>query len=271
MINTCSGQDRQEEKIDLLNNYIEFLNASVHGLSIAQVIFVNYNKVINKYVDINSHELTQISNKDLPQNIFGGTDSYLNFYDQSDTPEALAEIAKEGGLQLQIRLSSTLNFYTDNIISILKEINQIRFDVEDYIKDHDLNDREAIYGVYEYLERATVLFNEYSSAHLSMVELLFNNGIPKDNTVVETMLNLHTTNKMILSYLRRNEGKGVDDKLRQLKTQVDEFRRLVDNNTYDAQNTEYLNDILIKNNAIIKKLDDYVTTAYVPLEDEAYG
>ncbi|MBT8230331.1 MAG: hypothetical protein KJO50_08730, partial [Bacteroidia bacterium] len=178
MINTCSGQDRQEEKIDLLNNYIEFLNASVHGLSIAQVIFVNYNKVINKYVDINSHELTQISNKDLPQNIFGGTDSYLNFYDQSDTPEALAEIAKEGGLQLQIRLSSTLNFYTDNIISILKEINQIRFDVEDYIKDHDLNDREAIYGVYEYLERATVLFNEYSSAHLSMVELLFNNGIP---------------------------------------------------------------------------------------------
>lgn len=267
----CFGQNTNQEKINLLNNYVEFLNASVHGLSIAQVIFVNYNKVINQYVDINSHELTQISNKDLPQNIFGGTDSYLNFYDQSNTPEALAEHAKSEGMKLQIKLSSTLKFHTDNIISILKEINQIRFDVEDFIQEHDLNDRQAIYGVYEYLERATFLFDEYASTHHMMAELLFNNGIPENSKLVDSMHDMHKTNKMILSSLRRNEGAGIDLKLEQLKIQLNSFQVLISDVSVRSELQEYLNDIDLKNKAIIQKLEDYVDTGYVPIEDEAYG
>lgn len=259
------------EKVDAMDNYIEFLNASVHGLSIAQVIFVNYNKVINQYVDINSHELTQISNKDLPQNIFGGSDAFLNFYDQSDTPEALAQKAKSEGLILEIKLASTLNFHTDNIVGILKEINQIRFDVEDFIQQHDLNDRAAIYGVYEYMERAHKLFEDYASTHHIMAELLAVNGRQSDDDIIKTLSSVYKTTKIILSSLRRNEGKNSSRNLSQLKIHLKNFNNTVESRSYSGLNKTLSDDINTKVQSVINKMNEYETTGSVPIEDELYG
>ncbi len=266
-----SAQTFNKEETATLNNYVEFLNASVHGLSIAQVIFVNYNKVINKYVDINSHELTQISNKDLPLNIFGGSDAFLNFYDQSNTPESLAELAMKQGRTLDARLVSTLNFHTENIVQILKEINQIRFDVENFIQVHDLNDRTAIYGVYEFLERATDLFNDYANAHHTMAALLDVNGRKSNLEIIKSMSSLHRTTKIILSSLRRNEGKNAERNNRQLMSQLNGFKNVVNKSSFQGNSDEYTIDIENKVNSINQKLSQFVETGFVPIEEELYG
>jgi len=56
LISTYS-QSPETDKLQSLNNYVEFLNESVHGLAVAQILFVNYNKDLNKHVDLESHTL----------------------------------------------------------------------------------------------------------------------------------------------------------------------------------------------------------------------
>ena len=51
------SQSPTPDKIRALNTYVEFLNESVHGLAVAQILFVNYNKDLNKHVDLESHKI----------------------------------------------------------------------------------------------------------------------------------------------------------------------------------------------------------------------
>ena len=73
MVSNGWSQSPQEMKV--LNTYVELLNESVHGLAVAQILFVNYNKDLNKYVDLESKKInTHITNAELGENIFNNPD-----------------------------------------------------------------------------------------------------------------------------------------------------------------------------------------------------
>ncbi|NNE27112.1 MAG: hypothetical protein HKN09_09735 [Saprospiraceae bacterium] len=265
-----SGQTR-DEKIDILNSYIELLNASVHGLQVAHVMMEGYNRVINEYVDINSNELIQISNKDLPQNLFGGTDAELFFYVKSSTPEALAEIAKRNGSKLELKLFSTLNFHVDKLIDILGDINRIRFDVENFIKTYDLNDRQAIYDLYIILERAEKLYSDYASVHHMIAELVKSNAPKVDDNMVISMQSVHRTTKIIYSSFRRGEGKNSQRNINQLFVHFKNFEAGLKQHIFNTEARALVNDIVQDMDSVEYKLMQFELGDAVPLRYTGYG
>ena len=63
------GQVTNNEKVKALNNYVNFSNESTHGLLIVHRLLENFNKNINKFVDLPDQQINFYSNKDLPQDI----------------------------------------------------------------------------------------------------------------------------------------------------------------------------------------------------------
>ena len=265
-----NGQTR-DDKIDALNSYIELLNASVHGLQVAHVMMEGYNRVINEYVDINSNELIQISNKDLPQNLFGGTDAELFFYVKSSTPESLAQIAKVQGQNLELKLSSTLNFHVDKLINILGDINRIRFDVESFIQTYDLNDRQAIYDLYTILERAEKLYSDYASVHHQIAELVKSNAPKADDNMVISMQSVHRTTKIIYSSFRRNEGINSQRNINQLFVHFKNFEVGLKDHIFNANARSLINDIVQDMDSVEYKLMQFELSDQVPLRYTGYG
>ena len=260
-----------DERIEILNSYIDFLNASVHGLQVAHVMMEGYNRVVNEYVDINSHELIQISNKDLPQNLFGGTDAELFFYAKSSTPEMLAQIAKSNGQNLELKLKSTLDFQVDKLLGILRNINQIRFDVESFIRTYDLNDRQAIYDVYVILERAESLFNNYASVHHQIAELVRSNAPKTDDNLVNAMQSVHRTNKIIYSSLRRSEAKNSQRNINQLFTHFKNFEQNLKGQILNANARTLVNDIVFSMDSVEYFLMQFELTDEIPRRYTGYG
>ena len=76
-----SLQAQQQEKLNALNNYVDFSNEGTHGLLIVHRLLENFNKNINKYVDLPDQQINFYSNKDLPQDIFQDDENW--FYDLS--------------------------------------------------------------------------------------------------------------------------------------------------------------------------------------------
>jgi len=78
---TAQAKANQEEKLKAINNYVQFTNESTHGLLIVHRLLENFNKNINKYVDLPDQQINFYSNKDLPQDIFEDSENW--FYDTS--------------------------------------------------------------------------------------------------------------------------------------------------------------------------------------------
>lgn len=76
-----TAQINESDKIKSLNNYVNFSNESTHGLLIVHRLLENFNKNINKFVDLPDQQINFYSNKDLPQDIFEDPENW--FYDVS--------------------------------------------------------------------------------------------------------------------------------------------------------------------------------------------
>ena len=114
------------EKIKVLNNYINFTNESTHGLLIVHRLLENFNKNINKFVDLPDQQINFYSNKDLPTDIFEDPENW--FYDNSPN-EWYAKIQAEKG-KLPIATESKLNRSVSEMKGIIVSINKIRFDLD---------------------------------------------------------------------------------------------------------------------------------------------
>lgn len=145
------------EKIKVLNNYINFSNESTHGLLIVHRLLENFNKNINKFVDLPDQQINFYSNKDLPTDIFEDPENW--FYDNSPN-EWYAKIQAEKG-KLPIATESKLNRSVSEMKGIIVSINQIRFDLEEQIRILDLTKRENLSLVYDKLEEGVKLYKEF--------------------------------------------------------------------------------------------------------------
>jgi hypothetical protein len=150
------------EKIKVLNNYVNFSNESTHGLLIVHRLLENFNKNINKFVDLPDQQINFYSNKDLPTDIFEDPENW--FYDISPN-EWYAKIQAEKG-KLPVATESKLNRSIAEMKGIIGAINKIRFDLEEQIKTLDLTKRENLSLVYDKLEEGVTLYKEFYSKQL---------------------------------------------------------------------------------------------------------
>jgi len=147
------------EETKAINQYINYFNESIHGMLIVHRLLENNNQDINKYVDLEGFQINFYSNNDLPKNIFEDPDQW--FYEVS--PETMYNNLASANANLPAGIKDKLKTQADGIFQICRETNQIRFDVEKYIDEHDLTEREQLYGVYELLDNAVKLYKNFYS------------------------------------------------------------------------------------------------------------
>ncbi len=152
-----NAQQVQADKIKALNNYVNFTNESTHGLLIVHRLLENFNKNINKFVDLPDQQINFYSNKDLPQDIFEDSENW--FYDTSPN-EWYALIVKSSGV-LPGPSENKLKAITSDLKAILVSVNNIRFELENQMKTLDLSKRENLSLVYDKLEEGVKLYKSF--------------------------------------------------------------------------------------------------------------
>ncbi len=169
---------QQVSKEKALNTYIEFLNESVHGLTVAHILFVNYNKDLNKYVDLDSHKINAfMTNQEVGSSIFDNPD--ISTSDNNTSALQLSKITEQRSQVLNSGEASRYNKLVFDIVQVLNNINSLRFKIETFIASSDLNEKENIYKSYEMLEQAVSYFKSYTAKHDQLVQGLrknYNNG-----------------------------------------------------------------------------------------------
>ncbi len=147
--NNIQAQTPQDiQKVEALNVYVTFTNESIHGLLIAHRLLENFNKNINKYVDLPDNIVNLYSNKDLPKDVFEDPEKW--FYDIS--PNELFKKLEANKGQLPADLETQLMKSATSMKSITQSINNLRFEIDEMIPQLDLTKRENLSLVYDKLE-----------------------------------------------------------------------------------------------------------------------
>jgi len=161
-IANISAQDKA--MLEALNNYVDFTNESTHGLLIVHRLLENYNQEVNKYVDLPGYKINNISNRDLPRNLFKDEDHW--FY-QVTPYEWYAKI-KNDNKTIGIENHKKLFPIAKNIFKTINQINNIRFKIADLISSKDLSIEENLEVIYKELDRAVDLFDLYYAYLLNL-------------------------------------------------------------------------------------------------------
>lgn len=147
----------QKQQIEALNNYVHFSNESIHGMLIIHRMFENFNQEVNKYVDLQSNQLNFYGNSDLPRNIFEDPENW--FYDTS--PYEWYIIAKKGSKNLETSSANRLNASLDLLKQTVDRVNEVRFELENFIKNNDLTKSENQTEMYAKLENCVALYDDF--------------------------------------------------------------------------------------------------------------
>ncbi len=158
------GQVTNIEKVKALNNYVNYSNESTHGLLIVHRLLENFNKSINKFVDLPDQQINFYSNKDLPQDIFEDPENW--FYETS--PNKWYIKATSGENILPSATQTKLKGIAADMHTITTKVNKLRFELEDQIKVLDLTKRENVSLVYDKLEEGVKLYKDYYIRQLAL-------------------------------------------------------------------------------------------------------
>ena len=261
---------QSKEQIEVMNMYVEFLNKSVHGLFTAHALLVINNKEVNKYVNLDSYSLFNLTNSQVQSNLFDISDmqNYRTF--QGNSPMQLADLVKEKSAILNPLLADDLNGHVDKIKIILTKVNDIRFIIADYIETQDLNNKEAIYGVYDLLEEASSLFDQYAYEHKEIVDGI---GSVYVNTHTDLYLkarDFHGMTKAILMDLRQENKSSSLLKMDPFLRAFDNLEREVTKfNNYDKKS--FQSYLINRKDSIYEHLSRLKGGRAIPRQDRLYG
>ena len=200
---------QDDTKIAAVDDYVSFVNESIHGLLIVHRLMEDYNREINKYVDLPGYKINNISNKDLPANIF--EDKQHLFYD--NTPFELFEKLKTHRGKGDDKLFKIAN----DIFSTINKINNIRFVVAGLIDTTDLTKRENLKVIYDKMEEAVDLFDLFYAYQLNLEYELSKSGIHTEkNNKIKLLEAIYDTAKDILLSVRVKRYENFDKKIDKL-------------------------------------------------------
>ena len=145
-----------------INNYIQFANESTHGMLIAHRILEGFNQEVNAFVDLQSNQLNFYGNKDLPQNLFEDPEHW--FYEISPNQLISTAMSTSWSSPAKIEFDRIAN----EMSSICTDVNQMRFKMEDFIKNNDLKQVENQIEIFNQLNHCASLYDRYFEANDQM-------------------------------------------------------------------------------------------------------
>lgn len=270
LIKTTTVKAQAISEVEAKNLYIEFLNESVHGLFTAHALLVINNKEVNKYIDLESYSLNNLTNSEVQSNLFKKSDKANYTTYQGYSPMQLLQLAKENSKVLEPALAARLNSRVDRIGVILNKINQLRYDISDFIDTHDLNQKESIYGVFEILEECSKLFRDYEKEHNAIVREIGNTHDSANKELYLSALRFHSINKSILQTLRNEKSSAVLDSRKDLLQAFNNFEEQL-SNYFDYDKRAYRSYVKARMDSIGTQLNKFANSNFVPKAYRIYG
>ncbi len=277
---TATGQKVTDaQRIKALDQYVNFSNESIHGLLIVHRLLENFNKNINKYVDLPDQQINFYSNKDLPQDIFEDAENW--FYETSPN-EWYGKILLSDGT-LPGDLEGRLKAAAKEMHAVTSSVNKLRFELEEQIKTLDLTKRENLSLVYEKLEKGVTLYRNFYSHQLDLEEeiqkyartLKFTQDDMQFPVVLKAMNDQYSTTRAALNALYHKED---DNFAELLKAEEKALVAIEDINLADYNSTRLINSRVqmywgnIKRQATesIKKQKSFLEAENLPEEYKLY-
>lgn len=215
-LGTVSGQNAlsKQAKIESINSVMHFINEGAHGMLIVHRMLENYNQDINKYADLESFKINFYTNKDLPKDIFDDQENW--FYDTS--PYEWYDIAVQKAKDNNYANSTQIIAKMTRMKTILTQVNQIRFDLDNKIIDKDLTDTAALYRVYDELQRGVDLYEEYFTLQKSLLSQIATSYKPLMPTAAEvqfpkvynSMSDLYNSTRDVLLAIRNKDDENIE-------------------------------------------------------------
>ena len=259
-----------------INAYVDYFNESIHGMLIVHRLLENNNQDINKYVDLEGFKINFYSNNDLPKNIFEDPEQW--FYEVS--PEKRYARLSQVQSSLPQAIRSDLMSQASTVQSICYSVNDIRFEVEDYIDANDLTVKENLYGVYELLEKAVTLYGDFyntQSEFHNSIRPYVKSGLKEIESdgfmdMYNSFFKIHTSSKNILDALRTRDEERVSTYRKELKKAFTEFKVKAESpeNAGRYKKSAQFSTIETKVSDIIAAADEF-TSGSVPKEYKLYG
>lgn len=255
---------QQQTELNALNNYLQFTNESTHGLLIVHRLLETFNQKTNKYVDLENNQLNFYSNADLPKNIFADPEHW--FYDTS--PLEWYDKAKAEGKKLPAATSSKLNKEMDKMKSIINRVNALRFELEDLTKQEDLKERKNLATIYEKMEEAVALYDDFNAA-----KKLLKNGVQKrynalkianSNKELGNMVAIHENIRAFLEGVRGENETNRKELAQHLKNNIATAK------SFKIGDRNYQN-VIKKADAFSKVAQKYLAKTPFPPEYKLYG
>jgi hypothetical protein len=216
-IGTVNGQNALSKaaKVDALNSVLHFVNEGTHGMLLVHRLLENYNQDINKYADLEGFQIAFYANKDLPKDIF---DDPENMFYYEHSPYKWYDIAVEKSKKQNYANNKQIIAKMTKMKTILTQINQIRFEVDNKIIDKDLTDTAALNKVYDELRNGVKLYEEYFNVQktlLAQVAKSYQPLMPNANEVqypelYKAMANLYVSSREVLLAVRNKDDENID-------------------------------------------------------------
>jgi len=267
------------KEIAALNEYVHFTNEGIHGMLIVHRLLENYNQEVNKWVDLDSYIINNFSNADLPADIFEDPEDW--FYDTSPE-EWLEKIVANGNLPAAKK--NALLGTAKTMRQQLQAINQLRFDLENLLKEKNLAVRSELAEVYEKLEEGVTVYEQYYTNYndinqklLSMYQPMKGNiSKGRELEVYQTLSKVYLTTKLSLKFMREKEDERLPKLLADLKLATAALSQLnmtaLSSDTYKNEKIKRAKkNILAEATEAAGKLEMFVADGSVPVEYAAHG
>ncbi len=208
----------ESKQVEALNNYVFFANECTHGMLIVHGLLYRFNQDLNKEIDMDSYQVNFYSNKDLPADIFNDT----WFYDIA--PYDWHKKAKISSSLLPVAGARELNALSDQLKSIVVDINALRFSLEKLVAA-DMNNQDNVLAVYNELERATKLFDDFHTQQQKLrlgVDKEYNKIKPSLDIefpkLISTMDNAYRVSLAVMNTIHAKTDEGLNEKIEKLNS-----------------------------------------------------
>lgn len=262
------GHSQSEEVVKALNSYVSFTNESIHGLLTVHRLLENSNQEVNKYVDLPGYQINNISNADLPQNIYLDTDHW--FY--QTTPYEWFEKIKSEKPKIGAKAYDKLFPLAQEIFNTNNNINQIRFTIADFIDHKDLKNKENLDSIYILLENAVDMIDLFYALEFNLSDAL--NSVYKELNTKPLQPNvwfdLYDASKEVLLAVRVGDNTRLQSANSNINSKLEKCRDIIskiDNIVIKSDLTK----VLKKNEDIANLGITFISNPEVTKPYELYG
>ncbi|MEE9372734.1 MAG: hypothetical protein V3V00_06735 [Saprospiraceae bacterium] len=254
---------QNKNEIRAINNYVTFVNESIHGLLIAHRLFEGYNQTVNKYVDLPEYKLNNYSNADLPDDIFQDPEGW--FY-ASSNPYDLYQSAIRESVFIGAE-SKKLNDHITEIKELFGVINNKRIAIASMLENSDLSQSVNIQKVYSELETIVSIYDQFYKIYNAIDNHLQSVYVKErgKEKFAKTLFDFHAIVKVQLGKIRKQKSIRPED-LSTLNTKIIALEKVV-----IQGNPQVKKRILTNTSRLVRACQNYYNEKSVPIEYQLYG